>query len=207
MLLFSRDEAFIDYMAAAFPLLQTIGHLDDFDRQISENRVDTIIIDCDDHADGIRALKAIRQSRASGASACIAVVNGETAPSDAQDLGAWLAVEKTHAWRSLDPIRTWLQSVKRREHQRFPLRVAAHIDFGDTLGRRVQMVNISLGGASFITEGAADLEQRLVLKLSASRFPCDIVWREPSGRVGVRFLDSRFTSADLREVVGDKGLS
>jgi hypothetical protein len=207
MLLFSRDEAFIDYMAAAFPLLLTIGHLDAFDRQISEHRVDTIIIDCDDHADGIRALKAIRQSRASGASACIAVVNGETDPSDAHDLGAWLVVEKTSAWRSLEPLHGWLQSVRRREHRRFALKDAATIDFGDTLGRRVQMLNISIGGASFITEGVDQLEHRLVLKLAAGRFPCEVVWREPTGRVGVRFLDSRFGHLDLRRVISDQEIS
>jgi hypothetical protein len=47
-----------------------------------------------------------------------------------------------------------------------------------------------------------ELEHRIVLRLSAGRFPCEVVWSESTGKVGVRFVDGRFTRLDLDRVLG-----
>jgi hypothetical protein len=130
------------------------------------------------------------------------VINGQTEASDAQDMGAWRVILKTGAWNSLTPLQDWLRSIRRREHYRFPLDDPALIDSGGLIGRQVKMLNISLGGASFMTPGVDELEHRIVLRLSAGRFPCEVVWRESTGKVGVRFVGGRFSRLDLDRVLG-----
>jgi hypothetical protein len=53
-----------------------------------------------------------------------------------------------------------------------------------------------------ITREAHELETNLTLRLSAGRFPCEIVWREPSGKMGVRFIGGKFIAADLNRMMG-----
>jgi hypothetical protein len=202
MLLFSRDEAFIQHFHSAFPNAEAIWRIDDFDHRMESTRVDAVVVDCDDHADGLTALKKVRNSKANAATICIAVINGQTAASDAQDMGAWQVVPKSGAWKSLKPLQDWVRTVRRREHYRFPLDDPALIDSGGLIGRQIKMLNISMGGASFTTQGVDELEHRIVLRLSAGRFPCEVVWRESAGRVGVRFVEGRFSRLDLDRVLG-----
>jgi hypothetical protein len=204
MIVFSRDEAFVQLLEKTLGRLQVIEGLDQLDRQIDGERADAIIIDRDDHIDGSKALKAIRSSDASCASPCIAEVNGNTPPVDAQDEGAWFVIEKASLWQSPQRLAQWLREVRRREHFRFPISDLALLDSGGLIGRQVKLVNISLGGASFVTRGVEELEPHLTLRLSAGRFPCAVVWKDASGKVGVRFLDKRFTQDDLRQVLGTR---
>ena len=203
MIVFSRDEALVQLLEKTLGRLQIVESLDRLAEQIEVERVDAVIVDRDDHIDGAKAIKLLRASQASGASPCIAVINDNTPQADAQDEGAWFVTEKSALWKSPKTLATWLRTVRKREHFRFPVRDLALIDSGGLIGRQVTLVNISLGGASFITEGAEELEPNITLRLSAGRFPCAIVWRV-AGKVGVRFLDQRFTQDDLRQVTGTR---
>lgn len=204
MIVFSRDEAFVQLLEKTFGRLQVIEGLEHLDRQIDSERADAIIVDRDDHIDGGKAMKVVCSSDANRASPCIAVVNSHTQPVDAQDEGAWFVLEKASLWKSPHTLAQWLRSVRGREHFRFPISDFALLDSGGVIGRQATLVNISLGGASFVTQGVEELEPHLTLRLSAGRFPCAVVWKNVSGKVGVRFLDRRFTQDDLRQVLGTR---
>jgi hypothetical protein len=45
MLLFSRDEAFIQHFHSAFPNAEVTSRIDDFDHRIESTRVDAVVIE------------------------------------------------------------------------------------------------------------------------------------------------------------------
>jgi len=205
MILFTRDEALTEMLqrTASRPV-QAVSAFLDLRAMLDSDRVDAVLVDCDGHADGFAALKAVSASQANRQTPCVAITDAQTAKADARDLGGWLVVEKTALWKKPEQIENWLAGVQKRHHKRFSQRMNGAVDSGALMGRQVTLVNISLGGAAFEMQGSGELEPHLTLRLAAHRLRCELIWRESEGRVGVRFLPDQITEADLRQLVGAK---
>jgi hypothetical protein len=205
MILFTRDEALTEVLqrSAARPV-QPVSNLPELRALLDSERVDAVLVDCDGHVDGVPALKAIAASQANRQTPCVAITDANTAYADARDLGGWLIVEKTALWKKPAQIETWLAGVQKRHHKRFSHRMSGAVDSGSLMGRQITLVNISLGGAAFEVQGSAELEPHLTLRLAARRLRCELIWRDSSGRVGVRFLPQQINEAELQELVRAK---
>ncbi len=123
------------------------------------------------------------------------------AHADAKDFGGWIVFEKTALWKQPSQIERWLGTVQKRQHQRFSHRLNGQVDSGHLMGRQVTVLNISVGGASFEISGSEELEPHLTLRVAAHRLRGEIVWRDASGRVGMRFLPNQLSDADLRRLI------
>src|SRR3954469_11280429 len=138
MLLFTRDEELAKLLVGrSSRKVQVLENFAELREIVGDRREDAIVIDCDDHIDGLNALKATKQSAANGTSPTIAITNSETAHVDARDQGAWLSIEKTALWKRPEQIEAWLASVRRREYQRFQSEQPATIDSGGVQRRQV----------------------------------------------------------------------
>jgi hypothetical protein len=203
MLIFSRDDALVSLLIARGRRGATvIEELSRFEAMLSASRADAVVVDCDDHVRGCDALKAAKASMASRGSPCVAIVNEHTPAADAQDMGAWFVIEKSVLWKMPDAVEHWLQRTRHREHERFLLRRTGTVDSGAVFERCVEVVNISLGGACLQIAGADELEDTLRLRIGGLNVACEVIWCEPNGRIGVRFLQiSPKTAADLRALL------
>jgi hypothetical protein len=202
MLIFSRDEALVGLLqkSASRPA-QHISDLSELRVLVGADRLDAVVVDCDDHSDGIAALKAVAASEANRQTPCVVITNTETAHADARDHGGWVVFEKTALWKQPDQVERWLGTVQKRQHKRFSQRMNGLVDSGDLMGRQVTVVNISVGGASFETSGTEQLERHLTLRIGARRLRGEIVWRDSKGRVGMRFLPGQLSDKDLSAMV------
>lgn len=208
MIIFSRDEALVEMLLkSSARKLQQVSDLGELRALLAVERLDAVLIDCDDHSDGIAALKAVASSDANRQSPCVAIANADMAHADAKDFGGWIVVEKTALWKQPNQIERWLSTVQQRQHQRFSQRLNGQVDSGDLMGRQVTVLNISVGGASFEISGADELEPHLTLRIAAHRLRGEIVWRDASGRVGMRFLPNQLSDADLRRMIPGQELS
>ena len=208
MVIFTRDEALVAMIQkiSSRPA-RHVSDLKEFRALLGADRLDLVLVDCDDHSDGIGALKAVSASEANRQTPCVAITNTETAHADARDFGGWIVFEKTALWKRPDQIERWLGTVQKRHHQRFSQRMNGVVDSGDLMGRQVNVLNISVGGASFETSGVDELERHLTLRIAEVRLRGEIVWRDSKGRVGMRFLLNQLNEDDLRRLIGHRSHS
>src|SRR5438067_10997900 len=142
MVIFSRDQALVDLLRrnSARPI-QHLSNLQELRALLNSDRVDAVVVDGDDHSDGVAALRSVGESEANRQSPCVAITNGEMAHADARDFGGWLVVEKTLLWNKPDQIQAWLKSVQKRRYERIPLRMNGLVDSGDLMEGQVTLHN------------------------------------------------------------------
>jgi len=164
---------------------------------LREHRYDAVAIDCDDTHAGRLVLKSVRQARANHRAVVLAILNGDTQGADALDMGANLVLNKPVsselAREELRRLRTLVGADERR-FPRYAAQGTAYLSFGQTVDRRAEIVNLALGGmgvrlADRIVEDEI-LRVRFQLPGTASvvQAQAEIVWTDPQGVVGLRFV-------------------
>ena len=153
------------------------------------------MVDCDDVQGGAAFLRDVRRSWTTKNAAVVAVLDGATAPADASDMGADSIVSKPVP---LDRLRQILLKVcgtlRKREHERITLTVRVWVTAGAILERQAEARNISEGGIGLCFEEAIREDEVLSLKFELPgckhrfRVRGEIVWADPTGRMGVRFV-------------------
>jgi len=127
----------------------------------------------------------------------LAILNGDTQGADALDMGANLVLNKPVsselARAELRRLRTLVGTDERR-FPRYAAQGAAYLSFGQTVDRPAEIVNLALGGmglrlADRIVEDEI-LRVRFQLPGTASVVQAqgEIVWTDPQGVVGLRFV-------------------
>jgi len=164
---------------------------------LREHRYDAVVIDCDDTHAGRAVLKSVRQARANQAAVVLAILNGDTQGADAVDMGANLVLQKPV---SCDLARQELRRVRAlvgNDERRFPRCSAegvAYVSFGRTIDRRAEILNLALGGMGLRFRDPVDQEEILRLRFqlpgtsTTVHAQGEIVWIDPQGGVGIRFV-------------------
>jgi DNA-binding response OmpR family regulator len=164
-------------------------------RTIAASTFDAVMVDCDDVQGGTAFLRDVRRSWTTKNAAVVAVLDGATAPADASDMGADSIVSKPVP---PDRLRQILLKVcgtlRKREHERITLTVRVWVTAGAILERQAEARNISEGGIG-LCFAEANLEDELLslkFELPGCKHPFhvrgEIVWADPTGRMGVRFV-------------------
>jgi len=164
---------------------------------LREHRYDAVVIDCDDTHAGRTVLKSVRQARANQSAVVLAILNGDTQGADAVDMGANLVLHKPVssdlARQELRRLRTLVGTDERR-FPRYAAEGTAYISFGRTVDRRAEITNLALGGMGLrLSERIVDdeiLRVRFQLPGTTSVIQAqgEMVWADPQGGVGIRFV-------------------
>jgi len=163
---------------------------------IDKQKLDAVIVDCDDLASGCELIHDIRSGSANRLCVIFAIINGHTSVRTAFDLGANFVLEKPisleRAARSLRAAHG-LMLRERRRYLRQPLDVAGLLAVNGT-DINVRVVNISEGGVAIqsdtlLREGAS-VRLQLVFpdgkRIVESR--AEVSWTGPGGRAGLHFV-------------------
>jgi len=164
---------------------------------LREHRYDAVVIDCDDTHAGRIVLKNVRQARANQQAVVLAILNGDTQAADALDMGANLVLDKPI---SCDRARHELRRVQalvgndQRRFQRYPAEGVAYVSFGRIVDRRAEIVNLALGGMGLRFRDPIKEDEILRLRFqlpgstSVIHAQAELVWTDPQGGVGLRFI-------------------
>lgn len=164
---------------------------------LREHRYDAIAIDCDDTHAGRTVLKSVRQGSTNRATVVLAILNGDTQGADAIDMGANLVLNKPV---SCDAARQQLLRMRdlvgrdQRRFPRYPAEGPVYVSFGRTIDRGAELVNLAIAGMGIrMRERVQDDEiVRLRFQLPGTstviQVQGEIVWSDPQGVVGIRFL-------------------
>lgn len=164
---------------------------------LREHRYDAVVIDCDDTHAGRTVLKSVRQGRANRAAVVLAIINGDTQGADAVDMGANLVLHKPV---SCDLARQELRRVRalvgndERRFQRQPAEGIAYVSFGRIIDRPAEMLNLALGGMGLRLRDPVEEDEILRLRFQLPGTATmvhaqgEIVWADPQGGVGIRFV-------------------
>ena len=164
---------------------------------LREHRYDAVVIDCDDTHAGRAVLKSVRQARANKAAVVLAILNGDTQGADAVDMGANLVLHKPV---SCDVARQELRRVRalvgndERRFPRSPAEGTAYVSFGRTIDRRAEIMNVALGGMGLRLSDPVEEDEILRVRFqlpgtnTTIHAQAEIVWADPQGGVGVRFI-------------------
>ena len=164
---------------------------------LREHRYDAVAIDCDDTHAGRSVLKSVRQARANNRAVVLAILNGDTQGADALDMGANLVLNKPVsselAREELRRLRTLVGTDERR-FPRYAAQGTAYLSFGQTVDRPAEIINLALGGmglrlADRIVEDEI-LRVRFQLPGTSNvvHAQAEIVWADPQGGIGIRFV-------------------
>jgi DNA-binding response OmpR family regulator len=164
---------------------------------LREHRYDAVVIDCDDTHAGRTVLKSVRQGRANRAAVVLAILNGDTHGADAMDMGANLVLNKPV---TCDRARQQLRRVRalvgndERQFPRCPAEGTAYVSFGRTIDRRADIRNIALGGMGLHLRDPIEEDEILRVRFqlpgttTVIQAQAEIVWADPQGGVGIRFV-------------------
>ena len=164
---------------------------------LREHRYDAVAIDCDDTYGGRSVLKSVRQGRANRSAVVLAILNGDTHGADALDMGANLVLSKPV---SCDLARQELRRLRalagkdERRCPRYPAEGVAYVSFGGTIDRRADMVNLATGGMGLRLHDPVGEDEILRVRFQLPgtttliQAQGEIVWTDPQGGAGIRFV-------------------
>jgi DNA-binding response OmpR family regulator len=164
---------------------------------LREHRYDAVVIDCDDTHAGRTVLKSVRQARANRAAVVLAILNGDTHGADAVDMGANLVLNKPV---SCDLARQELRRVRalvgndERRFRRCAVEGTAYVSFGRVVDRRAEIANLALGGMGLRVRDPISEDEILRLRFqlpgtqTVIHAQGELVWADPQGGVGIRFV-------------------
>jgi DNA-binding response OmpR family regulator len=164
-------------------------------RTIAGSTFDAVLVDCDDVQGGAAFLRDVRRAWTTRNAALVAILNGATAPADASDMGADSFVSKPVALDGLRPILIKIcRTLSKREHERVALKFPVWVTAGAIFERQAEAFSISEGGLGLRLEEGIREDEVLSLKFELPgcrhrfRVRGEIVWMDPTGRMGARFV-------------------
>jgi len=164
---------------------------------LREHRYDAVVIDCDDTHAGRTVLQSVRQARANRSAAVLAILNGDTQGADAVDMGANLVLNKPVSCDLARQQLQQLQALVSNDERRFPRLPASgpvYVSFGRTIDRRAELVNLAMAGMGLRFSDPVKEDEILRLRFqlpgtaTVIQAQGEIVWADPQGGVGIRFV-------------------
>jgi hypothetical protein len=177
--------------------LEVVAESPSAQKLIAEIRFGLLIVDCDDVYGGAALLRATRLSLPNRSSMVLAVTNGDTQPADALDLGANQVLSKPiPSGVAESELETLSRSIEpnQRADQRFSLKIAVFVSFGQVAELRAETFNISQGGIGIHVSEPITQDDLLHLRccLPGTLVPIqahgEIAWADREGNCGIRFI-------------------
>ena len=173
------------------------------ERILRSENYDTVFIDCDDLQGSKPLLTSLRKTATNKNSKIVAILNGDTTPPDALDLGASSTLQKPLTRQMLErEFKLASDALAKRQHQRVNVTMPVYISFGDTVDRLATALNISRGGMAVRCQSPIDADEMVRLKFQPLGMSTVIVargevaWADSHGLAGVRFTSIVGTGAE-----------
>lgn len=165
---------------------------------LDKNKVDAVIVDCDDLPHGVEVLKSIRTTRSNASSVAFAVLNGKTSTQQAFQFGANFVLQKPltplNATRCFNAALNFMVR-ERRRYFRHPLEVPVRITAPGNREVTATTTNLSEGGMSLHCSAQFLKDTKLMVRFSLPQSSISlelkgaVAWSDGSGRVGLRFME------------------
>lgn len=165
-------------------------------RVLMRNRFDLLVVDCDDHA-GLEILLATRQGCLNRHCIVLAVTSGLSTVKSTYELGANFVLDKPVSMeQAARTMQGALECIlrERRKYFRHPIASSAQLRFSDLLDLRVQLCNVSEGGAAIQSTIPLYPGWGVEMKLNLAGVPESIeaggyvAWAHRNGHAGIRFM-------------------
>ena len=205
--LVSADDVVIDAFHSARRLIRfdfaTSPTAAEGERILRSENYDTVFIDCDDLTGSKPLLISLRKTATNKNSKIVAILNGDTAPPDAIDLGASSTLQKPLTRQTIErELKLASEALTKRQHQRVNVTMPVYISFGDTMDRLATALNVSRGGMAIRCQSSIDADETVRLKFqplgmnSAIVARGEVAWADSRGLAGIRFTSIVGTGAD-----------
>jgi len=164
---------------------------------LREHRYDAVAIDCDDTHAGRTVLQGVRQTRANRAAVVLAILNGDTQGADAVDMGANLVLNKPVSCERARKESLRAQALVSNDERRFARHYVSgivYVSFGRTIDRSAELVNLAMAGIGLRFRDPIKEDEILRLRFqlpgtaTVIHAQGEIVWADPQGCVGIRFV-------------------
>ena len=164
-------------------------------QSLSRRKYDTVLVDCDDLADGGEVLRDLRKGKSNRSCIAFALVR-DTTIQQAFAMGANFVLDKPisleRATRSVRAAQGLIIGERRRYHRQ-PLNLPGILLAPGVNELAIKVTNVSHGGVSIVSPQKLDRGTRTQIKfvLPGGKKPfeakCDVMWSTPDGRSGLRF--------------------
>lgn len=163
--------------------------------RLTHSKVDALIVDCD--LNGSSKLFTVMKTGGKQFNTVpLVIMGGPQCMARLDESGALFAFEKPisveQAVRTLSAARCMILDGRLRYH-RIGLDVPVVLEHRDSFTTDAQLINVSQGGMRLLTDGAflddaLEISCELPGSHSVLKAQAEVVWRDESGNVGVRFV-------------------
>ena len=200
VLLSTRDSALQRVMQTAVcesgAEMEVSGEIAETKQALLHKRFDLLVLDCDEKA-GIEILLATRRGCLNRHCIVLAITSGLSTVKSTYELGANFVLDKpVSGEQAARTMQGALECIlrDRRKYFRHPIASSAQLSFGDLLDLRVQLCNVSEGGAAVQSTiplyPGWGVEMKLDLTGVAESIDAGgyVAWAHRNGHAGIRFM-------------------
>jgi DNA-binding NtrC family response regulator len=165
---------------------------------MAKRKFDAVIIDCDDLADGVGLLQALRQTQSNSRSVAFAVVNGKTTTQEAFTAGANFVLQKPvtllHASRCFNAALNFMVR-ERRRYFRHPMDMPLRISLPHNQEMTATATNLSEGGMAIRIQGKLPQGTKAQFRFTlpstnvSLELKGQVAWANAAGHMGIHFLE------------------
>lgn len=191
-------------------ILETLGltvhhclNPSDAQAKLADTRYDSVVLDCENEAEAMEALRQVRGSQRNTGTLVIAVAGKENNVRQMFALGInfvlYKPISEERAWSSLRAARSLMQRERRRS-PRVALHADASLDYSNVEKVPATLIDLSEEGTAVQSEKKLPPDCRVYFEFalpghsSLVRLSGEVVWQDFTGRVGMRFVNVPSTS-------------
>jgi CheY-like chemotaxis protein len=166
--------------------------------RLAQSRFDSIVIDCEDEPSAIEILQKARSCSGNASTLAVAIVGKETNVRQMFALGInfvlYKPVSEERAWSSFRAARS-LMKRERRRSSRVTVHAKAALDYANVENVPATLLDLSEEGTAVQSERKLPPDCRIYFQFalpghtSLIRLSGEVVWRDSTGRVGMRFVN------------------
>jgi len=166
--------------------------------KLTETRYDSVVLDCENEADALDALRQVRASSRNAPTLVIAIAGKQNNVRQMFALGInfvlYKPISEDRAWSSLRAARSLMQR-ERRRRPRVAVHADASLDYSNVEKVPATLIDLSEEGTAVQSEKKLPPDCRVYFEFalpghtSLVRLAGEVVWQDFTGRVGMRFVN------------------
>jgi hypothetical protein len=165
--------------------------------QITKNKFDAVVLDCDDIAMADEVLCSLQTESSNRRAIAIALVNGITSMREAFAMGAHFVLEKPMTFERANRATraaVGMMLAEQRRYFRCPLQIKVMVTRGGLPSLAATSTNLSEGGMALTlaedlpTTDPVDIRFTLPDMSEAITAKAEIAWSDKQGNLGLRFI-------------------
>jgi CheY-like chemotaxis protein len=166
--------------------------------KLTENRYDSVVIDCEPESDAFDTLRHLRASSRNATALAIAIAGSRNNVRQMFALGInfvlYKPISEERAWSSLRTARSLMQRERRRSG-RIAVDAKVALDYANVENVPATLIDLSEAGSALQSEKKLPPDCRVYFQFalpghtSLVRLAGELVWQDSTGRVGMRFVN------------------